>query len=603
MINLINLVLDLFRQRNLIKVRRLPPTKTLYINLLGLTFGLFVVLLVSCLNYSALFNDSIWLTLIALAFFSFFTYYLGVFFVILLFLLYIVHWLPASIRILSALYLWGYAFGWILAMLYNFLVYLHLIIFEEKRIKIVFAYDKKKELNIIKSPDETQEAAMLKVLRPIIYYVKNIRDKIERDRNAEDLVDLIKKAHSMMPQSQDDKTELEQILGGNPETSFAEELKDKLARGDKDLLESVEKRIEPLIEKYLKLKDPKLYNYKLDAPPKHPYTIAFVANPQILRSIDKKHPIPWYDKDLIIYNLKLFLRSVHKALLSFERDEVLGRPEIWSRVRVITIFDKKLADASDDNSSLVTESRPEVMLDDKVAENLISPRPNMFENVKTMLTNYHSSIPFEEIDVIFALTASLTHIRSTSYYSDWYENTETTRQPPIQGKAFQYDPAPDKWIGRPSPFHVHDDFAEQPGRVAVNVLSASRHTYIHEFAHAMSSAACGAICDEYYDKAIIEGGPENVSTPFYVNRKERAVPQNSGQFDPVHPIFAEYEHVVFCSDLNHPSAEENWIGYFPERHHPGVICTMDRTITPYRFDKLISQFMYDRLAAKLNRKK
>ena len=45
---------------------------------------------------------------------------------------------------------------------------------------------------------------------------------------------------------------------------------------------------------------------------------------------------------------------------------------------------------------------------------------------------------------------------------------------------------------------IHDYYTNHPGRVALNVLEASSKTYVHEFAHAMSSNIHGAIVDEYF---------------------------------------------------------------------------------------------------------
>ncbi|MDZ7288920.1 MAG: hypothetical protein ONB44_03970 [candidate division KSB1 bacterium] len=607
MISLSTLPSGLLQRDNLILVRRLPSTKTLYTNLLGLTFGLMAVFLASCLNYTALFNNSIWLALIAVATFSFFTYYLGVFFVILAAMAQI--FLSKS---LVSWYLWGYALGWILAALYNALAYFHLKIFDKKYIKIAFAYDTKKHLNIIKSPNEKEEAALLEALKPIMFYVRNIEKGIERHGNAKKLVKLIRQAYFKMPA--DDQISLVTMLRGAPETNFAtrlgvfksllKNLEPQLATGDSNALELIVKRIEPLVEKYLKLKESKLYNYHIEVPRDHPYTIVFVANPQITRGDGSKI------KDLIMNDRKLFLRSVNQALMSFERDEVSGRPEIWSRVRVITIFDENLLNASDETASLVEEFlQGGATFDGQVAENLISPHSTMVKGVEIMLERYKSEvdspIPITDVDVIFALTASLTHIRSTAYYSDWDDASGNSLTPPNTSNTYQYDPDPGTHKGSeintvPNPTYAHDDYAAKPGRAAVNVLSATRHTFIHEFAHAMSSAACGAICDEYYDKSLLKGGTASASSRFYVNRIERVTKPN-GQIVPVHHIFAEYQHTVFHSDLDHLSAEENWTGYFPEKHHPNLVCTMDRTVSRYRFDKLISRFMYDRLVAKVNR--
>ncbi len=141
----------------------------------------------------------------------------------------------------------------------------------------------------------------------------------------------------------------------------------------------------------------------------------------------------------------------------------------------------------------------------------------------------------------------------------------------------------------------------------MNVLGATQKTFIHEFAHAMSHAENGAIVDEYYDEGVLfldssgkpEKGKKPISTMFSVNRLNK-----SAGTVPVPKIFCNYhessaEKFVYASDRNHPSAQENWSGFYPERKESDVYCTMDRRYGRYQFDKLIADYMYDRLLHKI----
>jgi len=112
--------------------------------------------------------------------------------------------------------------------------------------------------------------------------------------------------------------------------------------------------------------------------------------------------------------------------------------------------------------------------------------------------------------------------------------------------------------------------------------------------HAMSEFQNGAILDEYFDynEAVINPSPELQG----LNRMERA---DSNQ--PIPAVYARYKNHMYHSDREHPSGRENWKGYFPERQAPHIGCTMDRYTGWYKFDKLISDFMYDRLIDKRNR--
>jgi hypothetical protein len=129
---------------------------------------------------------------------------------------------------------------------------------------------------------------------------------------------------------------------------------------------------------------------------------------------------------------------------------------------------------------------------------------------------------------------------------------------------------------------------------------------VHEFAHAMSSAFNGAIVDEYADIILVENDEDNEAATipmFYINRMERKqyMHGENGRFVAIPTFFTQFDKADFLSDLNHPSARENWHGYFPERIRPDIPCTMDKSEGMHEFDKLLHAFMYKRLAEKINR--
>jgi len=628
MVSLIRLLLRLFRPERIIQIRRMPLASNLRFHLLGLTLAFVVAVAAISLNTGALFTGVAWPIIAILVFLFALGTYIGGPFVLLAALLSLLPATPSSppsffflFHALSEWYFIGYAFGAILAIFYNDLIFLHLLAFGQKQIKIAFAYDTAQPINIIKSPMETEEAALLEVLKSVTFYIKQLdENSAARIPNAQALTDLIRQAKQKMcdrprPEMCDDNPVENQkclkkifdsiSLPGDNLDEQIDELQRRLAAGDPAALELVEEHIEPLVEQYLKLEERKFYHYHLEAPPAKPYTIVFVANPKIHKRIGP----PAFEKDPIINDLDLFLRGVDRALAGLEADDVLGRPEIWSRVRVITIFDPCVAEA------LVEEYQTTAVIDGQVIDNLVNPMESA--NFAKVIENHLTSIGLDltDVDVVFAMTASPTHDRSTAYYADWDELTVTRENQSAPGKEFGYAPDPnsqkDGEILAPvlnvSPFFRKHDFgSESFGRVALNVVGARQKVFIHEFAHAMSSASHGMICDEYADQFYVEHiCLENAPPPtpkFYVNRIERnkaGLPDN--RVIPVHEIFAEYNGVLFHSDLAHPSARENWVGYFPERHSPGLGCIMDRETGPYRFDKLISRFMYDRLVAKLNR--
>jgi len=535
-------------------VRRFPTRKVLRAHLLGLTFGLLLALLILCLNYTSLCTELPWHAPISIGLIIIIGTYFGGPFVFIVVLLQLFTFnadsFVGSFQLVTKWYLIGYAFGFILATLYNDLVYLYLLTFCKDRVKIAFAFDFDKKINIIKSPKPKEE-----------------------------------------------------------------------------------KSFEKLLEENSELEKRKLYKFDIDYPnEKYPYTIVFVANPKILKLDGDCKQDEDYDVDPIMKNRELFLRSIDRALYSFERDEVLGRREIWAHVRIVAMFDKTLASASGVEYGMLQPYQNLLLINGKVAENLIDPMEQMQDNFIRMVdreTEESSGLSQailddikSKVDVIFAMSASEEYTRSTAHFSDWKESSGVSDiDVPGDTAKFHPDPFHDEENPKGDDIKIatylkdhefkakHEYHASLPGRVALNVIKANTKSFIHEFAHAMSSAYHGAIVDEYFDTIIAkkdandsaensESGDDYV--PFFVNRLER-VKQLSGKVVPVHKIFVKYDHLIYKSDRNHPSAKENWLGYFPERQALYTRCTMDRGYTDYCFDKLIHHFMYDRLIAKINR--
>jgi len=372
-------------------------------------------------------------------------------------------------------------------------------------------------------------------------------------------------------------------------------------------------------------KDDYLYNYNVAPIPKCPYTIVFVANPRVYISSEAKS-----DPDPIMDDLELFISSIHKAMMSFENDEVLGCREIWSRVRIVSIFDPEFNVLLDKDDALVQSYPYTLIINGKVQDNnIITPRETMWATIKKYGKDViaHSAVSRNEknklqmefqavcnqVDVVFAMSASPKYTRSSALFSE--SEKYDPANPPEGVTAFEYDTLRDVQpeADQQGDQHVkhkiiciHEEFADVPGRVALNVLESSLKTYIHEFAHAMSSTVNGAIVDEYFDRINvlddaqgIEESEDLKKNPFLINRMERE--EHDDNWEEIPRKFASYNGDFYLSDLDHPSAEEDWFGYFPQRKCCTDGCTMDRTYGSYRFDDLLSQFMYDRLLVKINR--
>ncbi len=554
---MISIFLLFLPQDHLLRIYRVPATKSLRAHLLGLTLGVLFLTghlanTLSSGNATASFLLFLWSIAI--------TYFGGPLLAGTLFCGVSAIFISGSTNAFMLSCHWytlGYLFGGVFAVLYNDLLYLFMLCFEREKVKLAFVYDTDCEVNVIKSPIREEEVAMEEVMR----------------------------------QNQ-------------------------------------------------KLRKRQLYQYVLTNPPK-PYTIAFVANPQIRKKVADQTLGEVYEDDPIINDRDLFLRTVDRAMFGLETDPVIGRPEIWGRVRVVTVFNPKVKDVIGPRVGLVEEYQDELFekpdSTEPISNNLIDPMRTLFDNVEHMLKNSQCtggmSFKVDDFDVIYALTASPTHTRSTAHFSDWIEHEGAEELPNPAGRAgspfsFEVDPEgrkeKDKYgnlaMSRNTnypplypdpiadPHHrfrkLHEFCAIWPGRIALNVLSARHKTYTHEFAHAMSSTFHGTIGDEYVDCFMIQrqdGTLECDRTPhFFINRIDRNdVTMNSTTPIPVPKLFAEYNGTRFSSDLLHPSAHENWTGYFPEKFDRRTPCIMDRDTTgSYHFDELLSAFIYDRMMAK-----
>jgi hypothetical protein len=340
----------------------------------------------------------------------------------------------------------------------------------------------------------------------------------------------------------------------------------------------------------------RIYSRIKDAPP-HPYTIAFIASPYYM-SPNPRNQGCLANEDPIMDDETLFYRSVDRALETFEFNEILGHPDVWSRTRIITIFPRLPKDHVDEDYAFVAESSciygdPLLGVNDIVSPRVPKEKVDNSEQEVSDIRAYISNKLnlcdeqkeiFKEVDVIYFMTANVHYIRSSARPSEGI----------IDGfgqEEYHYssDPPP------PNAKCLHEGLSQLPGMVALNVIYARQKTYIHEFAHAMAHAEHGAIFDEYYDT-------DHENTTFAIN----SVMKDQGEFF-VDKRFAEYlfpknkKGILYYSDRDHPSAEQNWRRQFPLRESKYIGCIMDRTIGDYQFDKLLSAFMYDRLISKIKR--
>lgn len=588
MVSIVRLIMRLF-EGNEVKVVRMPPLTVIRANLLGLTFALGFTLITMYTGIKTTGTSMpLLMTLIVLAVFLVGTYFGGPFVFITALIFFFTDYGRLEADFLPALfylarwYFVGYLFGALFATLYNDLVFLYLLAFQREKLKISFMYRKDNPVNIIKSPIPNQE---------------NTPRKFIPD-----------------PADQSPITETERTWGRR-----------------------------------------KLYDFNLNQSPDHPFTILFVANPYFCRHMNNFVPNAGnavadqqqfndelaqfrnndanYIPDPILQDRDLFYSMVDQALLSLESDDVVGQKNIWSRVRVITAFADNVQNHSAHELALVEASQDAYTIGNDEIENLSVPlillqTTQDQQDQQDTYRNYYnriiagSGIPYNEIDVIYALTAVPEYDRSSAAFSDGgltaaeidqYQSTSsnnanTTTTSSNSGEISGIEYSLDQGFGQMESNenqtaenvedrYVHEYYSRLNGKIALNIIGSRKKSFIHEFAHAMSSWKNGPIVDEYYDQRLILGGPEPV--PNAINRRLRT--RGAYGVNPVPTHFRSMNRTEYLSDLDHPSAREDWDGFFPERVSPQYGCTMDMTIGRYRFDKLLSRFISDRIMAKMQR--
>lgn len=298
----------------------------------------------------------------------------------------------------------------------------------------------------------------------------------------------------------------------------------------------------------------------------NPYTIVFVANPRILKE-DKT-----LERDPIIDNQELFFRVVTRCLRSFVNNELLRLPEIISRLRLLAVF-------RDEETALCEEVAAGI--------EILAPLTEVAVLKEFVMSTAELTDKLPEVDIIFIISASDYLTRSSARFTkDRFNRAD---------RNFELTFSPDL-----ATFTTmkHASLAELPGVAAISAWDERLKTPVHEFAHAMSSLENGAIVDEYVDKYHPKS--EVLLRDKMINRRDREV-ANAAIAD----VFAKYRYnnelVEYYSDRYRSDKDSSWTSYVPERIDIGCSCVMDIAYYEFRWDKLIFDFMYDRLLAKLNR--
>jgi hypothetical protein len=202
--------------------------------------------------------------------------------------------------------------------------------------------------------------------------------------------------------------------------------------------------------------------------------------------------------------------------------------------------------------------------------------PNMTEALRARLNGFVRRYG-ENPDMVFCVSNSTVFTRATA----WFTSDDNSRP----GVSYTYD-----GVAR-----THRRFTDIPGSAALSTAIARNGlTAIHEFGHAASDFANGAVIDLYVD---------GVGSLFNVNKKARAQAT-----DPVPANFANYQATQFAADaardgLGYPS---NWTSYHAaprDGTRPNLMDNYWQTAQPQRcrLDRLTYAWFRDRLRAKVRR--
>jgi hypothetical protein len=282
-----------------------------------------------------------------------------------------------------------------------------------------------------------------------------------------------------------------------------------------------------------------------------PFTICFVANPVLEVESDGGE----FVRDPIVDNVDAFRECANHAEASLfgelpnQGERLLAAPDISPRVRVVWVFELGLPVLAE--NCLVSNYR---------FGNLLQTNRERFN---PFLAQFGISA-----DVVFAVSASATHQRSTT----WWATDDVAAggvQFILDGQIFQ---------------HCH--FSLIPGTTALHSLARTL-VALHEFGHALSSYENGGLVDLYVDSA-----PQ-------VNCKVGR---------PIPAQFAIYNGVALHSDPVRDSLgyEPGWESFHCELLNPqapAVMDSFDRAPVPEscEHDAITRRFLLDRIRTKIGR--
>src|SRR5436190_4266312 len=288
-----------------------------------------------------------------------------------------------------------------------------------------------------------------------------------------------------------------------------------------------------------------------------PYTIVVLANPWIEapESPDGFVIDPIISNEDVFDERASFLLEAIFGRLPGQGETMLGT--MAQDFRVISVFDAGRP-RSDENALISHDNT-----------NIVVPRQDKF--APFLETIEVTGMGRLKADVVFAITGSATHDRSSAWF--------TLDDEGVAGRSFTID-------GRTM---VHRPENIMPGTVALHT-SASSIVGLHEFGHAASSWKNGMVTDLYVD------GGSGIN-----KRRGRPVPS----------LFAVYDGTRYAASANRGGTltyPDDWTSYHCELVDTAYPAVMDDfwkaaggKYERCRHDKLTRQFLLDRIRTIMSR--
>jgi hypothetical protein len=330
-----------------------------------------------------------------------------------------------------------------------------------------------------------------------------------------------------------------------------------------------------------------------------PYTVVILSNPFIEASSNSSSEQAEFKIDPIVGYSEIFKAKVNLILSSLANNHVVQY--FMPKIRFVAIFDPAMAelDGFDQKPILTDEELKEMSPDEQRWHEMGAralcreyPTGGVIEPVQSRINRYlQRRYPdLGRVDIVFAVTASETHIRSSARF------TVDDETGVADGFVFRANPDAPQLKGYYKPR------AEIPGMIAYSAWDERLKTPIHEFAHAMSSTKNGLIDDEYYDDLFYD-----TSKTIVINKRHATEEMDVNKDKIFQPselplVFSQYIengriHEFLTDKLRYASSF--WRSFVPQRSNARIPCTMDRSDEFHQFDVLIHYFMSRRLQAKV----